>query len=289
VPQAATATPGATPAATPEPKQAYLTYEIQPGDSISSIAERFGITSDYLLWNNPDVSSDPDLLIVGANLLVPSVNGLVYHVQLGDTLSDVASYYQIDVQNITAFGQNNIASPDSVIEGMVLVLPGAVPPPPPVAPAAAPVQSDPVNVGGDSSIPVPVGNPGPPSSTGFIWPISGSISQYFGEPEGGSYHHGIDIDGFNSYGSPIAAAADGQVILATWDNYGLGYHVILLHADGSQTVYAHLSDIWVTQGQYVGQGQAVGALGSTGYSTGPHLHFEIRIGGVAVDPLQYLP
>ena len=111
-----------------------------------------------------------------------------------------------------------------------------------------------------------------------------SLSTYFS-----GYHRGIDIDGFGNYGAAIAAAASGTVVLAAYDDYGYGYHVIIAHDDGSQTLYAHLSDIWVGQGQYVGQGEAVGALGSTGYSTGPHLHFEIHIGGYAVDPLAYLP
>ncbi|MDO8615506.1 MAG: peptidoglycan DD-metalloendopeptidase family protein [Dehalococcoidia bacterium] len=281
----APAAAAAAPESTPEPQPAYFAYTIQPGDSVYSIADNFGIDAQYILWNNPDVREDPDLLVIGANLLVPSVNGLVYNVRLGDTLSDVASYYQIDVQNVSAFAANNLSSPDDVIEGMVLVLPGAVPPPPPVAPqpvdTAAP---DPGPVYGGDPVAVPVGNPGPPSSTGYLWPFYGGISTYFS-----GWHRGIDIDGFGSYGAPIAAAADGQVVLAAWDDYGYGYHVIVQHADGSETLYGHLSEIWVEQGQYVGQGQAVGALGSTGYSTGPHLHFELHIGGVPVDPLQYLP
>jgi len=76
--------------------------------------------------------------------------------------------------------------------------------------------------------------------------------------------------------------------LAAYQDWGYGYHVIIEHADGSRTLYGHLSDIWVGQGQYVSQGEGIGALGSTGYSTGPHLHFEIHIGG-PVDPLAYLP
>jgi len=78
-------------------------------------------------------------------------------------------------------------------------------------------------------------------------------------------------------------------VLTAWDDYGYGYHVIVQNDDGTTMQYAHLSDIYVTQGQYVGQGTAVGALGSTGYSTGPHLMFNMYIGGVPVDPLAYLP
>lgn len=263
----------------------YSTYTIQPGDSVSTIAESFGLDPNYITWNNPGMRDDPDYLLVGANILIPSVNGLVYTVTLGDTLSDIAVYYQVDVQTITAFAPNKLTSPDAVIEGMVLVLPGAVPPPPAPLPAPAPepvIVDDPEPL--DDSPPVyAAANPAPQSSSGFIWPFHGAIGQYFS-----SAHRGIDIDGFGAYGAPISAAADGVVVLTAYQDWGYGYHVIIEHRDGSRTLYGHLSDIWVGQGQYVSQGEAVGALGSTGYSTGPHLHFEIHIGG-PVDPLSYLP
>ena len=131
--------------------------------------------------------------------------------------------------------------------------------------------------------------PEPVASVGFIWPYYGPLTTYFGEPSSYSYHKGIDLDGFGSWGAPIAAAASGTVVLAAWDDWGLGYHVIVDHGNGFRTTYAHLSEIWVVQGQWVNQGDAVGALGSTGYSTGPHLHFELWSGGIPVDPLAYLP
>jgi len=281
---APTATPEAAATATPqaELQPAYFTYTIQPGDSISSIGEAFGVDPQYIIWNNVHVTDDPDLLIIGADILIPSVNGVVYTVTLGDTLGDIASYYQIDVASITAFLPNQLSSPDDVIEGMVLLLPGAVPPPPPPPVVTVYEEPEPVAVGGD---PAPVPEPAPPpySSTGYIWPFYGNISQYYG---GG--HRGIDIDGFGNYGAAIVAAADGVVVLAAYQDWGYGYHVIIQHNDGSRTLYAHLSDIWVGQGQYVSQGEAIGALGTTGYSTGAHLHFEIHIGG-PVDPLAYLP
>ena len=280
----------ATPDVTAAPRPAFSTYTIQPGDTVSSIATSFGVDSNYILWNNPGVR-DADMLLVGANLLVPSVNGLVYTVTLGDTLSDLAAFYQIDVQSITAYTPNKLSSPDDVIEGMVLVLPGAVPPPPapppppPVAAPAAPSVVAPVPAYEPAVVSEPDPEPAPARvSSGYIWPFYASISQYFS-----SYHHGIDIDGFGRYGATISAAASGTVVLAASQDYGYGNHVIIQHADGSRTLYAHLSEIWVSQGQYVSQGQGIGALGSTGYSTGPHLHFEVHIGGVPVDPLAYLP
>jgi murein DD-endopeptidase MepM/ murein hydrolase activator NlpD len=296
---APSATTGTGGAAAPDPTttpgaaaSAFTTYTIQPGDTVSSIAESFGIDSNYIMWNNPLVREDPDYLLIGANILIPSVNGLVYTVTLGDTLGDIAAYYQTDIQSITAFSPNGLSSADDVIEGMVLLLPGAVPPPPAPPPPAPEPEPDPVVIPEPEPAyeppPVYAAAPAPApaaayTSTGFIWPFYGPLSTYFS-----GYHRGIDIDGFGNYGATIAAAADGVVVLAAYQDYGYGYHVIIEHADGSRTLYGHLSDIWVSQGEYVGQGQGIGALGSTGYSTGPHLHFEIHIGG-PVDPLAYLP
>ena len=295
----ATAAPSATAApASPDasstgglqsaPQEPFSTYTVQPGDSVGSIADSFGVDSNYIMWNNPEVREDPDYLIVGANVLIPSVNGLVYTVTLGDTLSDIAAYYQIDVQTITSFAPNELSSPDDVIEGKVLVLPGAVPPPPPPPPEPEP-GPDPAPIYAAEPDPdtEPAYEPEPVTpqytSSGFIWPFYGNISQYFS-----GYHRGLDIDGFGAYGATISAAADGIVVLTAFQDWGYGYHVIVQHSDGSRTLYAHLSDIWVGQGEYVSQGQGVGSLGSTGYSTGPHLHFEVHIGG-PVDPLAYLP
>jgi murein DD-endopeptidase MepM/ murein hydrolase activator NlpD len=281
---AATQAPEAQVTAQPTvaPQPAYFTYTIQPGDTVSSIAAQFGIDQNYILWNNPHVSTDPNMLIVGGTLVVPSTDGLVYNVTLGDSLNGIAGSYGIDVNSIVSFAPNGITSPDTVVEGMVLVLPGAK-----LAAPAAPVAADPA-----PGVPVPaaadrVPDPAPApvvSSGSYIWPVTGNVTTYFS-----GYHLGIDIDGYGNYGAPILAAASGTVVLTAWDDYGYGYHVIVQNDDGTTMQYAHLSDIWVTQGQYVGQGEAVGALGSTGYSTGPHLMFNMYIGGLAVDPLAYLP
>jgi murein DD-endopeptidase MepM/ murein hydrolase activator NlpD len=286
-PDATAAAVAETPA--PAPVAATFVYTIQPGDTIDSIAAAFGLNPAYILWSNPEVSSDPDLLLVGETLIIPTTNGIVYHVIEGDTLSGIAAYYGIDVPTIVGYAGNGLSSADGVIvDGMVLVLPGAVPPAPapepePVYVAEEPVADDP-GPPLSAAVAEPVTAPVPEPSYGFIWPFYGNISTYFGPG-----HKGIDIDGFGRYGAAIAAAGTGTVVLASWSDYGLGYHVIIDHGDGYRTVYAHLSEIWVSQGEYVGQGQAVGALGSTGYSTGPHLHFEVHLWGSPVDPLAHLP
>lgn len=278
-------TPELTPAPTPFAQPAYFTYTVQPGDSVGSIASRYGVTETSILQNNPHVSSEPDLLIVGGTLVVPGTNGLVYNVTLGDNLNAIADTYGIDVSSIINYAPNGLVSPDTVVEGMVLVLPGVqLAPPEPAAPApfAGPLPA---------SAPEPdfVSEPEPyvppvQSFGSYVWPVGGNISTYFS-----GWHPGIDIDGYGNYGAPIVSAASGTVVLTAWDDYGYGYHVIVQNDDGTTMQYAHLSDIWVSQGQYVGQGEAVGALGSTGYSTGAHLMFNMYIGGVPVDPLAYLP
>lgn len=122
-------------------------------------------------------------------------------------------------------------------------------------------------------------------SVGFEWPIDGVITSPFG-PRGGSVHEGIDIDG--ETGDPIGASAAGTVIMASPFS-GYGNAVIIDHGHGVTTLYGHMSAFAVSEGDRVSQGQIVGAVGSTGHSTGSHLHFEIRVNGTPIDPLPYLP
>ncbi|MDQ3952829.1 MAG: peptidoglycan DD-metalloendopeptidase family protein [Actinomycetota bacterium] len=123
------------------------------------------------------------------------------------------------------------------------------------------------------------------SASGFIWPLNGSITSYYG-PRWGSMHTGIDIDG--TTGQPVVASKGGTVIMAS-SYSGYGNAVIVDHGGGIQTLYAHLSAFGVSNGQSVSQGQVVGNVGCTGSCTGDHLHFEVRVNGSPVDPLNYLP
>ncbi|MEA2498704.1 MAG: hypothetical protein QOH26_1109 [Actinomycetota bacterium] len=123
------------------------------------------------------------------------------------------------------------------------------------------------------------------SSVGFMWPLQGVLTSPFG-PRDGRIHEGIDIAG--ALGQPVAASAGGTVLLARYYS-GYGNAVIIDHGDGVTTLYGHLNGFAVAEGDRVAQGQTVGVVGSTGHSTGPHLHFEIRVSGVPIDPLPYLP
>jgi murein DD-endopeptidase MepM/ murein hydrolase activator NlpD len=125
---------------------------------------------------------------------------------------------------------------------------------------------------------------GQPSAAGFVWPCEGVVVSGFGV-RWGRMHEGIDIA--CAYGAPVHAAAAGTVIYAGWMQ-GYGNLVVLDHGNGISTAYAHASAILVSIGQTVGQGDEVSLVGATGHATGPHLHFEVRVNGVAVDPLSYL-
>jgi murein DD-endopeptidase MepM/ murein hydrolase activator NlpD len=122
------------------------------------------------------------------------------------------------------------------------------------------------------------------SAAGLIWPVNGPVTSGFGI-RWGRMHEGIDIAAPS--GTPIAAAAAGSAIYAGWMS-GYGNLVVIDHGGGLATAYAHCSAILVTVGQQVSQGDTIALVGSTGHSTGPHLHFEVRVNGVAVDPLLYL-
>ena len=123
------------------------------------------------------------------------------------------------------------------------------------------------------------------SSAGYIWPLNGAITSYYG-PRWGSMHTGIDIDG--TTGQPVVASKAGTVIMVS-SYSGYGNAVIIDHGGGYQTLYGHFSSFAVSSGQTVSQGQVVGAVGCTGSCTGDHLHFEVRVNGSPTDPMQYLP
>ena len=275
--------PAQEPEPTPEPT--FFTYTVQTGDTVAAIAASHGIAAETLLWNNPDLNSDPDSISIGQQLLIPSRDGILYTVKLGDTLTDIADLYEVEVENVVGFISNELGDANTVSEGALLLLPGAVPPPPPPV-----VTPEPIFAAEAPSDAGSIVTPDAVSVSGFAWPVYGPISEYYGAPRGaGTFHAGLDIDQTYNYGGPVAAAAPGQVVLATSNGYGYGTYVVIRHDNGYETLYAHLSAIYVSQGQYVSQGEAIGAVGSTGYSTGPHVHFEVRVGGATVDPLSYLP
>ena len=270
-----------------------LSYTVQPGDSLADIAARFGVDVPTLIASND--LDDPDLLPMGWQLKVLPVPGVLYRVAEGDTLNRIAARYDVAVRDILR--ANDLESSELIAAGQELVLPGARPVVAHTgasetgsasADAAAVANAAPAASTGRptqqlASLPVPVARPG------FAWPARGPITTYFGEvgwtsPRG---HAGIDISA--PWGTPVLAAASGQVLLATRAGGGYGIEIILDHGDGLRTVYGHLSELDIQAGEEVSRGQLIGLVGSTGFSTGPHLHFEVRQNGELRNPLNLLP
>jgi murein DD-endopeptidase MepM/ murein hydrolase activator NlpD len=227
-------------------------YVVRPGDSLSQIAEMFDVTTNTILWANDLPSATA--IRPGDTLVILPVAGVRHIVKAGDTLSSVAKRYEADADEILSY--NQLASAEAISIGMTLIVPGGNVP--------APVVSRPAGSGVSATN----------SATGGNWlshPAPGTI-----KTQG---IHGFNaVDFAASVGTPIRAAAAGEVIVSRssgW-NGGYGHYIVIRHSNGVQTLYAHLSRNDVGVGAYVTQGQVIGAMGNTGRSTGPHLHFEVR-------------
>ena len=257
-----------------ETRGGIITYTVQAGDTIETIAARFKLLPSTLVWSNQEVENQPDQLSIGQVLYILPVDGIWYEVQSDDTIGDIADKYKVTSEDIVNYPLNNLGGGANLLAGTKIVIPNGV-----KAAAVAAVASS--SSGGYSSYGSSAAV-NPAASGNFMWPTQGSLTQYFGV-----YHSGIDIA--YAVGIPIAAADGGYVSYAGWDNTGYGYEVLINHGNGFTTRYAHLSQFYVDAGQPVARGQVIAAMGSTGNSTGPHLHFEVIYGGVPQNPLFYLP
>ena len=249
------------------PRLGIITYTVQLGDTVQGIAAQFDLEPTTIMWANPAVEDAPDLLRIGQELIILPVDGVYHTVKEGETLESIAKKYKVEVEAITSCPYNSLQPPDFAIEpGMKLIIPGGQKPWVP-------------KVVTSYTGPIPEGARG----TGlFQWPVLGYITQgyWYG-------HRAIDIG--VPVGTAVHAADGGFVSFAGWTDVGYGYLIVIDHANGFATYYAHLSNFYVTAGQKVERGQVIGATGNTGWSTGPHLHFEIRYLGVPQNPRAYLP
>jgi LysM repeat protein len=246
-----------------------IVYTVQAGDTPLAIAERFGLEGTSLLWANPALANNPDFLQIGQKLNVLPVNGAYHTVAKGDSIESIAKYYKVDPSAITGYSGNNLSEPYTLEAGQQLIVPGGVKPYVPQRVVAS-----------TASVPVP--RDAKVGSGQFAWPMSGTISQRFW-----TGHRAIDIAA--KTGTHIVAADAGYVAVLQSSRTGYGNMIVVDHGNGYQTRYAHLSAFYVEAGQSVSRGETIGACGSTGNSTGPHLHFEVIVNGVRRNPVNYLP
>jgi len=242
-------------------------YRVESGDSVLGIAEKFDLKGTSLLWANDRLEQNPDFLQVGQELVILPVDGAYHTVAKGETIESIAKTYKVDPSAITGYIGNHLQEPYTLQTGQKLIIPGGVKP---YVPRSVQVYSGPVPKGAKKG------------SGQFVWPISGVISQRYWVG-----HPAIDIAA--PRGTTIVAADSGFVVHIESGTTGYGRMIIIDHGNGYQSLYAHLNTYFVEVGQSVAKGEAIGQCGSTGNSTGPHLHFEIRLNGASYNPLNYLP
>lgn len=253
-----------------------LAYVVVQGDSLWSIANAQSIELDTLVGSNTFKSSAT--LRPGAVLRIPNQDGIFYTLRKGEKIEQVCKRYQVDLERTRKV--NPTVDLVSLKPGDEIFLPGARPE------AVAEVKSE----GKKAKSPPSKGRDVQKGVRSYRWPVMGRINSPFGwrrhpVTRRRDFHTGIDIKA--DRGMLIRAARDGRVAYSGWMG-GYGKVVVVEHAGGHSTFYAHCSTLLVGQGAKVSQGQNVARVGTTGRSTGPHLHFEVRKGNSPVNPLQYL-
>jgi murein DD-endopeptidase MepM/ murein hydrolase activator NlpD len=245
----------------PAPPPGFRQHVLLPGETLTDVTNRYGVSLESLVGSNPDLSS-LDRLPAGVELLIAPSAGLVVTLEREDQISSLLAAYDADPVEVAR--ANQLASPADIRAGMLLFLPA-------VKPVDALERLSKVRE----------------LENMYLWPLQGRITSYFGRRNLGmgtsSFHRGIDVAA--PYGSTITAARTGTVSFAGWSTQGYGYLIKVRHGGGAETWYGHNSKILVRVGQYVRQGEPIGLVGSTGISTGPHLHFELHQNGRALDPL----
>lgn len=238
---------------------AWIPYTVKSGDSVSKIASDHGLSMDAIIASN-GISNARRGLIAGAKIRIPNMDGIPYTVKNGDSLSKISGSLGVPLEAI--LDANDIQS-NSISTGTVLFIPGAKMP--------------------REDLRLALGEL-------FIYPIRGRLTSPFGwraDPISGERKHHSAVDLASAKGTPIKAAMDGRVSRVGQDSV-YGKYIIITHSGGYKTMYAHLNVTSVREGAYVVQGAKIGEVGSTGYSTGPHLHFAVYKNDRAINPLELL-
>lgn len=252
-------------------RNSIIEYVVQNGDTIGTIAQKFGLTQNTILWENNLTSRS--YIRPGQVLRILPTSGITYKIVKGDTLAKIAQKLNGDTAKIIDF--NRLANESDIQVGDQIIIPEGKPYVAPVIPQKPKLAS----IKQIFTEPEVIDS----SDTGkMYWPNGCTrISQYFNWR-----HVGLDIA--CPAGTPIRAAEDGVVYQVGYLNTGYGHHVFIDHGSGKTTRYGHMTTMYVTKGESVKRGQIIGLEGSTGRSTGPHLHFEVRINNKTYNPLNYL-
>ena len=246
-------------------------YRLGPADDLHSLANFFHVSAEAIAYSNG--ITDPSLKNQGGReILIPPAEGALYTVKEGDTVAALSSQFKVEPKAIETYNRLYF-EPEHFATGQLIFVPGASLPAlkEVVVETPAPVRVAPA-----------IARPGPvsPANTGRLaWPVAGVITQYFW-----AYHTGVDLAA--PYGTGIGASDAGTVVYEGWVPVG-GLSVRIQHANGMETGYYHMSATYVEVGQKVERGQIVGAIGMTGVTTGPHVHWELKINGQFVNPLAY--
>lgn len=248
------------------PRDRVIEYVIEQGDTISGIAQKFDISVATILWSNN--LTYYSIIRPGKTLKIPPTTGLLHTVKKGESLSAIAKKYKSDVDKILE--SNKLTSADQVSIGQELIIPDGVKPASRITRHVVPIS---IFTPPKATI---------DAGTKLLWPTSArKITQYYWWR-----HPAIDIGGRT--GTPVYAAESGVVETAGWSRGGYGYYIIINHGNGIKTLYAHASKLLVKKGEKVSRGQTIMLIGSTGWSTGPHVHFEVRVSGYKRNPLNYI-
>lgn len=277
------------------PRLEVIQYTVVQGDTVIGIAEKFGLQPQTILWGNyVFLFDDPHSLKTGQKLNILPTDGVYHEWQAGDGLGPVAKFFGVKPEDIINYPPNKLDaasvgdfSNPSIKPGTMLIIPGG----------KREFYSWSAPVGITRENPAIARQMGPGSCGkvldgavgygNFIWPSAKHYLSGFGySPE--TNHRGIDIAG--NEGEALWAADAGVIVYAGWNDYGYGNMVVVDHGNGWQSLYAHMSALNVLCGQSVGQGTIIGAIGSTGRSSGPHIHFELMHTQYGkVNPNLYLP
>jgi murein DD-endopeptidase MepM/ murein hydrolase activator NlpD len=268
------------------PRYNVITYTVVKNDTLFIIANKFNLKPETMVWGNPALAEDPNNIFPGQALNVLPVDGALRVVQPGDRLDKIVQVFHGKLEDIVNYPGNDLDPSDPQIRpGQYLIIPGGWRD---TLAWQLPVVTRKTVGRAYSGDPGACAGPfsGPHGTFTFIWPAGNHYLS--GTDFLPKAHPGIDISAW--LGAPIYASDTGVVIFSGWSNFGYGNLVMIDHGNGWQTVYAHLSQISVGCNASVNQGQVIGLAGSTGRSTGAHLHFEMRSDTYGrVNPWLYLP